>query len=141
MQAAMKFTILDSETVRLSDGSVTVELSRGELIKLCKYPALIKELQNAVSNGLLRRPFEKTNLTFSKKGAVIKLFELSRAQGGVGYDFVLRFYERSYGSPTSMSMFQIYGDDRYAVLESFLEWIRESVQLLEGHVPERRHSH
>jgi hypothetical protein len=72
MQTPVKFTILDSETARLSAGlGVAVEISRAELLRLNKYPALVKELQDAVSNGLARRPFEKTNLTFSKRGTTI----------------------------------------------------------------------
>jgi hypothetical protein len=125
MQASIKFTILDSETVRLSSGSsVAMEVSRGELLRLSKYPALIKELQDAVSNGLARRPFEKTNLTFSKRGSTVKLFELVAAPTGSRHRFVLTIYDRRHGRTTTMTIFQIH-DEELSALDSFLEWIGE----------------
>ena len=129
MQTPVKFTILDSETVRLSAGTcVAVEVSRRELLKLSKYPALVKELQDAVSNGLARRPFEKTNLTFRKRSSTIKLFELAVAPSAspspapAPNRFVLTVYDRKHGGTTAMSIFQIH-EDEFAALDSFLEWI------------------
>ena len=126
MQTPVRFTILDSETARLSSGSgVAMEVSRGELRKLSKYPALVKELQDAVSNGLMRRQFEKTNLTFSKRGSTMKLFELAAAATG-SYKFTLTFYDRVHGGTTVMTIFQIH-EDEFAALDAFLGWIGESV--------------
>ena len=127
MQTPVRFTILDSETARLSSGSgVAMEVSRGELLKLSKYPALVKELQDAVSNGLMRRQFEKTNLTFSKRGSTMKLFELAAAPTASSYKFTLTFYDRRHGRTTAMTIFQIH-EDEFAALDAFLAWIGDSV--------------
>jgi hypothetical protein len=126
MQTPVKFRILDSETASLSGGSVTVEVSRGELLKLSKYPALVKELQDAISNGLARRPFEKTNLTFSKRGSTIKLFELKSAPPGSQLRFVLTFHERPHGGTSALTILQIHEEELVA-LDAFLEWIGESL--------------
>jgi hypothetical protein len=120
MMDILKFTVSeDGETTMLAGKSEVVELKRHAIQKLRKYPKLVTELLDAVSKGVMRHPFELTNLSFSGKGSHIQTFEFEKN--------ILRIYERRHGSSAILTVFPIHGEEMFKTFEAFLEWLRQSV--------------